>query len=479
MSFNSIEFLLFLPLVFILFWSLKGKTMRNILIIAASYIFYGWWDWRFLILIAFTSLCSYLSGLLLDRNMSKKRIRLLILWSNVFINLAILGIFKYYNFFVTGITQLFSQFGVHLDSVTVSLILPVGISFYTFQALSYTIDVYRGKIEATRDIVAFFAFISFFPQLVAGPIERATNLLPQFLAHKSFSYPQAVSGMRLILWGLFKKIVIADNCAIVVNMVFNNYMDENTVSLWYGALCFTFQIYGDFSGYSDMAIGIARLFGYNLMRNFNYPYFSRDISEFWRKWHISLTTWFRDYVYIPLGGSRVKKSKVARNTLIIFLTSGLWHGADYTFIFWGMYHATLFMPMILSGKNRKYLDCIGKKRGLAAMRESSLMALTFILVMIGWIIFRADNIHMALNYIENMFSHFRGDLNLTGGRSCLGWIALFITIEWISKDRESPFDFKNHGIFAFRSARWTLYFIFSIVILMFCAPPQSFIYFQF
>ena len=479
MTFNSIEFLLFLPIVFMIYWRLSDRTLRNLLIITASYIFYGWWNWRFLLLIAFTTLCSYLSGLLLSDPTKSKTRRLSVLWINVAVNLTILGVFKYFNFFTASLSQLLSPIGIHLDSVTMSLILPVGRSFYTFQALSYSIDVYRHKIEATRDIAAFFAFISFFPQLVAGPIERATNLLPQFLSGRIFKYPEAVSGMRLILWGLFKKVVIADNCAIVGNMIFENYTDVNTLSLWYGALCFTFQIYGDFSGYSDMAIGVARLFGYNLMRNFDYPYFSRDITEFWRKWHISLTTWFRDYVYIPLGGSRVKKSKVTRNTFIIFLTSGLWHGANYTFIAWGMYHAILFLPMILTGRNRKHAQDTGSTKGLAAMREASLMGLTFLLVMIGWVIFRADNISMAGHYIFRMFSQFKGGTELTGGRMCLMWIAVLIIVEWIGRRRQCPLDFDAKGIFAHRSVRWTAYYLLCLAILLFSAQPQTFIYFQF
>ena len=278
----------------------------------------------------------------------------------------------------------------------------MGISFYTFQALSYSIDVYRGKIEPTKDIVAFFAFISFFPQLVAGPIERATNLLPQFLKKREFNYDTAVDGMRQILWGLFKKIVVADNCAVFVDQVFSTYTYQSGSSLLLGAIFFTFQIYGDFSGYSDIAIGTAKLFGIKLMRNFNVPYFSRDIAEFWRRWHISLTTWFRDYVYIPLGGSRVSKAKVIRNTFIIFLVSGFWHGANWTFIAWGAYHAILFLPLILTGKNRKYTNQISEGRVLPTFKEAGQMLLTFFLAVIGWIIFRAESIGQAWEYVCGM-----------------------------------------------------------------------------
>lgn len=328
MLFTSIEFFVFLPLVFALYWVLNRHTRRqNLLVVAASYVFYGWWDWRFLLLIAFTSACSYFSGLLINGGRWRKAA----LWGNIIINLAILGLFKYYDFFAVEFAQLF---GLSSDSVTLNLILPVGISFYTFQALSYSIDIYRGKMEPTRDVVAFFAYVSFFPQLVAGPIERATNLLPQFQRQRQFDYGLAVDGVRQMLWGFFKKVVVADNCAVYVDDIWNNISGESSLNLIMAAVLFSIQIYCDFSGYSDIAIGCAKLFGIRLMRNFKVPYFSRDIAEFWRRWHISLTTWFRDYVYIPLGGSRVSKAKVVRNTFIIFLVSGLWHGANWTFLSW-------------------------------------------------------------------------------------------------------------------------------------------------
>ena len=340
MLFNSIEFMLFLPVVFLLYWfvfdrfisKLKWQLrLQNAFVVVASYVFYGWWDWRFLLLIVFTSLSSWGSGMLMQKVDAKSvnwvgesrriaRKRKLITASNIVLNLAILATFKYYDFFVIEFAKLFH---LSADGILLNVILPVGISFYTFQALSYSIDVYRRKIEPTRDIIAFFAFISFFPQLVAGPIERATNLLPQFLKKREFDYETAVDGCRQILWGLFKKIVVADNCAVVVNEIFADYTNMPASLLLVCALFFTFQIYGDFSGYSDIAIGTAKLFGIKLMRNFNIPYFSRDIAEFWRRWHISLNTWFRDYVYIPLGGSRTTKAKIVRNIFVIFLLSGL------------------------------------------------------------------------------------------------------------------------------------------------------------
>ena len=426
MLFNSIQFALFLPIVFLLYWFVfdrfisKSKwqlRLQNAFVVVASYVFYGWWDWRFLLLIAFTSFCSWGSGMLMQRVENQQidpnltgggksleinklqRRKKLITTANIVLNLLILAIFKYYDFFITEFAQLFH---ISTDGLLLKVILPVGISFYTFQALSYSIDVYRGKIEPTKDIIAFFAFISFFPQLVAGPIERATNLLPQFLKKREFNYDTAVDGMRQILWGLFKKIVVADNCAVYVDQVFSTYTEQTGSTLLLAAIFFTFQIYGDFSGYSDIAIGTAKLFGIKLMRNFNVPYFSRDIAEFWRRWHISLTTWFRDYVYIPLGGSRVSKAKVIRNTFVIFLLSGFWHGANWTFIAWGAYHAILFLPLILTGKNRKYTNQVAEGRILPTLKEAGQMLLTFFLAVLGWIIFRAESIGMAWEYVCGM-----------------------------------------------------------------------------
>lgn len=358
MLFNSLAFAVFLPIVFVLYWFVFNRNLKwqNAFVVVASYVFYGWWDWRFLLLIAFTSLCSYVSGLYIERYREKgnEKAAKWVSVSNIVLNIGILGFFKYCNFFITSFVDAFSLVGIHLSETTLQIILPVGISFYTFQAISYSIDVYKKKLEVTKDVVAFFAFVSFFPQLVAGPIERATHLLPQFYGRRVFDEAKATDGMRQILWGLFKKMVVADNCAVVVDTIFANYQQESGSTLLFGAVLFAFQIYGDFSGYSDIAIGCARLFGIELKRNFNYPYFSRDIAEFWRRWHISLTTWFRDYVYIPFGGSRTSKAKVVRNTFIIFLVSGLWHGPNWTFVTWGFYHALLFLPLLLFGANRRY-----------------------------------------------------------------------------------------------------------------------------
>ena len=362
MLFNSVTFAVFLPIVFLLYWFIFQRKFKiqNILLVVASYFFYGWWDWRFLSLLILSSLTDFVIGIKISSQLKKEKRAVTSpkFWLIVSLvtNLGILGFFKYFNFFIESFVSLLAQFGISQSYATLNIILPVGISFYTFQTLSYTIDIYRRKIEPTKDIVSFFAFVSFFPQLVAGPIERATNLLPQFNKKRIFDYEKAVVGMRQILWGLFKKIVIADNCAVYVNMVFENPQDQTGSTLLLGAIFFAFQIYGDFSGYSDIAIGTARLFGFNLMQNFAFPYFTRDIAEFWRCWHISLTTWFRDYLYIPLGGSRVSKTKLVRNTFIIFIVSGFWHGANWTFIVWGAFHALLFLPLILLNQNRKYTN---------------------------------------------------------------------------------------------------------------------------
>ncbi len=507
MLFNSIQFALFLPIVFLLYWFVfdrfisKSKyqlRLQNAFVVVASYVFYGWWDWRFLLLIAFTSFCSWGSGMLMQRVENQQidmnltgggksleinklqRRKKLITTANIVLNLLILAIFKYYDFFVTEFAQLFH---ISTDGLLLKVILPVGISFYTFQALSYSIDVYRGKIEPTKDIVAFFAFISFFPQLVAGPIERATNLLPQFLKKREFNYDTAVDGMRQILWGLFKKIVVADNCAVYVDQVFSTYTEQTGSTLLLAAIFFTFQIYGDFSGYSDIAIGTAKLFGIKLMRNFNVPYFSRDIAEFWRRWHISLTTWFRDYVYIPLGGSRVSKAKVVRNTFIIFLLSGFWHGANWTFIAWGAYHAVLFLPLILTGKNRKYTNQIAEGRILPTLKETGQMLLTFFLAVMGWIIFRAESIGQAWHYFQGMM---QSDTLLASYRFFKRpalwptnlFVVIMLLVEWLQRGKE-------HGLNLYqtkltRGVRLLVYYVMALLVLYYgLGTQQTFIYFQF
>lgn len=475
MLFNSLEFAIFLPIVFFLYWFVVGRNLRlqNLFIVGGSYLFYGWWDWRFLLLIAFTTFCSYLSGTLIEKYRNKRHAKVIAI-ANIVLNLLILCLFKYFNFFSENLAKLFEVFGVELDWVTLDFLLPVGISFYTFQALSYTIDVYKRKIEPTHDPVSFFAFVSFFPQLVAGPIERATQLLPQFHVKRHFDYAKAVDGMRQILWGLFKKMVVADNCATIVNQIFDNYQDQSGSTLVLGAVLFTFQIYGDFSGYSDIAIGTARLFGIDLMRNFNYPYFSRDIAEFWRRWHISLTTWFRDYIYIPLGGSRGTKWESLRNTMVIFLVSGLWHGANWTFIVWGAYHALLFAPLLLLGRNRKYTGVVAENSVLPSLRELGQMLGTFALVVVGWIIFRAESIGQAWDYIAHICNRSLFSMPV-GGKKALLFAAVLIAVEWVG--RRNQFALQKMPRQAW--LRYAIYYVIGLSILFFSGTGTTFIYFQF
>ena len=410
MLFNSIEFLLFLPIVFVLYWFVFNKNIKhqNLLILVSSYFFYGWWDYRFLSLIILSTIFDYVIGLNIS-NQSSKNNQKILLWCSVLFNLGVLGFFKYYNFFIESWIDLFSSIGYEINSVwTLNIILPVGISFYTFQTMSYTIDIFKGKLNPTKDFVSFAAFVSFFPQLVAGPIERATNLLPQILNKREFKYEQGVQGLKLIFWGLFKKVVIADTLAPVVNDIFENYQDFGGVTLWLGAIYFAFQIYCDFSGYSDIAIGTSKLFGFEVMSNFKFPYFSRNIGEFWRRWHISLSTWFRDYLYIPLGGSKKGKRISLINIFIIFLVSGFWHGANWTFIVWGLFHSILFIPSFIFKTNRKYVSSIIAENSLMPTpKEFIQVGITFILVTIGWVFFRSETIGDSFNYIINMTQNFQ------------------------------------------------------------------------
>ena len=487
MLFNSIDFAIFLPIVFILYWFVTNNNLKlqNFLIVAASYLFYGWWDWRFLFLILFSTIVDYSVGMALktESNQTKRKV---LLWTSILVNLGFLGFFKYYNFFLENFVTAFSFFGNPISPQGLNIILPVGISFYTFQTLSYTIDIYKRKLTATKDFVAFSAFVSFFPQLVAGPIERATHLLPQFYKRRKFDYALAVDGMRQILWGLFKKIVIADNCAEFANQIFNNSAEMNGSTLVLGAIFFTFQIYGDFSGYSDIAIGTSRLFGFDLMQNFNFPYFSRDIAEFWRRWHISLNTWFRDYLYIPLGGSRGGTWMKIRNTFIIFLVSGFWHGANWTFIIWGLLNACYFLPIMLSNNNRKNLDTVAQGNILPSFKELLQMGSTFGLTVFAWIFFRAKNVEHALSYISGIFSskNFFHIIPATwGGRllSDFGFaliaIVILITVEWFGRDEQ--YGIEGLSKVRFRIVRWSIYVIIVLFIVIFAGGSQDFIYFQF
>ncbi|WP_430813455.1 MBOAT family O-acyltransferase [Carboxylicivirga sp. RSCT41] len=476
MIFNSLDFAIFLPIVFCLYWFvLKNKLkLQNLLIVMASYVFYGWWDWRFLSLIIFSTLVDYTIGLKLK---SENRIvrRKLLLWTSILVNLGFLGFFKYYNFFLDNFISAFSFFGRSINANSLNIILPVGISFYTFQTLSYTIDIYKRKLEPTQDFVSFAAFVSFFPQLVAGPIERATHLLPQFAKQRVFDESKASDGMRQILWGLFKKIVVADNCAVIVNQIFNDYGTQSSSTLFMGAIFFAFQIYGDFSGYSDIAIGTSRLFGFNLMQNFAFPYFSRDISEFWRRWHISLSTWFRDYVYIPLGGSRGGISAKIRNTLIIFIVSGFWHGANWTFIIWGAINALYFLPLLLLNRNRNYIEVVAKGKLLPSFKELIMMCSTFILVTFSWVFFRAENVGVAYDYILRMIDMSFFSLPAIDYKPVL-YILILLSVEWINRGKKHGLEFSN---IRFGVLRWSAYVTIFCLILFLGAKSQSFIYFQF
>lgn len=483
MLFNSIDFAIFLPIVFTLYWFVTNKNLKlqNYLIVAASYLFYGWWDGRFLSLILFSTIVDYSISRKL-RNQENQLKRKTLLWTSIIVNLGFLGFFKYYNFFLDNFITAFSFFGTELKANSLHIILPVGISFYTFQTLSYTIDVYKRKLEPTKDFIAFSAFVSFFPQLVAGPIERATHLLPQFYKKRTFDYAKAVDGMRQILWGLFKKIVIADNCAEYANQIFNNSTDMNGSTLVLGAIFFTFQIYGDFSGYSDIAIGTSRLFGFDLMRNFNFPYFSTNIAEFWRRWHISLSTWFRDYLYIPLGGSRGGTWMKVRNTFIIFILSGFWHGANWTFIVWGALNAIYFLPLLLTNNNRNNLGIVAQGKLFPSLKEISFMLFTFGLTVFAWIFFRAENIGHAISYISEILSPSLFSIPKFAGMSSalttIILVAIFVLVEW--QGREGQYAISEIGQKWNRPIRWTIYSLIIFAIGMFMPSVESpFIYFQF
>ena len=481
MLFNSFSYALFLPAVFLLYWLPFGKfrlSWQNVLLLVASYVFYCSWDWRFAFLITFTSASSFFTALLIEKGQAGSRK----FWAalNIIINLCILGFFKYAGFFVDSFKALAGLFGWTITGPAIQIILPVGISFYTFQALSYSIDVYARRIQPTRDAVAFFSFISFFPQLVAGPIERATSLLPQMLAPRRFDYCQAVDGLRQMLWGFFKKLIIADGCAEVVNQVWGGLDSATGMMLLVCSLLFTFQIYADFSGYSDIAIGCAKLFGIKLTTNFKVPYFSRNVREFWRRWHITLMGWFTQYVYFPLGGSRCSRSRTVLNTIIVFALSGLWHGADWTFVLWGLYHALLFVPLILLGSQR-YKDTVAHGRMLPSLGELVSMVVTFLLINFGWILFRAPDFTAFSEFVSRLFSpslfNYHG---LTMKMAAmLAWCAALILVEWIQRERPHVLQIDGYRLFASRPARLALYALVVFLIFYFAGQVQTFIYFQF
>ena len=479
MLFNSLEFLIFLPIVFTGYWLLaRHLKLQNLFVVVASYVFYGWWDWRFLILIAFTSLWSFAFGLFELKCEARSLPSKLRLALSCVINLGILGYFKYCDFFVSQAAVVLRQFGFEPHVSSLNIILPVGISFYTFQALSYTIDVYRHSIKPTKDPIAFFAFISFFPQLVAGPIERATNLLPQFLKPRQFDYPLAVEGCRQMLWGFFKKMVVADGCALAANNLLTS-DSHSSLSLLVGLFCFSMQIYGDFSGYSDIAIGASKTFGIRLMRNFDIPYFARNIGEFWRRWHISLTTWFKDYLYIPLGGSRKGRVRTIINTFVIFVVSGFWHGASWTFIMWGVLHAVAFVPSLLLGTNRRHVrEAIAEERWLPSLADAFGMFSTFLVVMLGWAFFRADTVGQSFMWVKEILFGFDFSIKpilRQGAPHAVLWTSVMLLCEWVN--RKCEFGFARYPVNA--SARYLVYWSIMLIIVLNLSPRQTFIYFQF
>ncbi|MDD6007355.1 MAG: MBOAT family protein [Bacteroidales bacterium] len=470
MLFNSLEFLFFLPIVFALYWLCAGRAnLRNLVIVIASYAFYGWWDYRFLALLALSTASSYASGIAIEKCQERKTAKW-ICAANVVFNLSILAFFKYFNFFGENFARMMDMLGWHTDWVMLDILLPVGISFYTFQAIGYTIDVYRRSTEASHNPITFAAFISFFPQLVAGPIERAGTMIHQFSGKVRFSQ-KFYDGMRQMLWGFFKKMVIADNCALFVDMVWDKYDVLNGSTMLLAAVFFTFQIYGDFSGYSDIAIGTGKLFGIDLSTNFKTPYFATNIGDFWRRWHISLMSWFRDYIYIPLGGSRVSKIITARNILLVFSLSGLWHGANWTFVTWGIYHAILLIAYSL------FISKI--KLPKSAITSVIGALLTFAAATIGWIIFRSADINEAWGIISKIFSASLFDYVTTNKEHYLVYIAIMLVVEWIYRKQEHALCIVGTGILKYKAARWAVYYLIVVAILLLAGPNGTFIYFQF
>ncbi len=478
MLFNSVSFAFFLPAIFFLYWFVCRKELKiqNALLLVASYFFYACWDWRFLFLLAFSTALDYYTGLKMEGAKSRQHKRGWLVLS-VAINLGFLGLFKYYDFFAESFSEFLSGFGLQVHPATLQVILPVGISFYTFHGLSYVLDIYRDKIKAEKNVIDYAVFVSFFPLLVAGPIERATHLLPQIKRERTFDYTRAVDGLRQILWGLFKKIVIADQCAIYVDQIFDPSASYSGSTLLLGAVLFAFQIYGDFSGYSDIALGTARLLGIELLRNFAFPYFSRDIAEFWRRWHISLSTWFRDYVYIPLGGSKGNTWTTVRNILIIFLLSGFWHGANWTFLAWGLLNAIYILPAILRRTHRDHLNIVAQGRVWPTWGEIGSISITFGLTVFAWIFFRADSIGHAFRFISSMFSASLWTLPQFMPWILFSLLILFILIEW--SGREHPYAIQRLATAWNRPLRWAVYFVMINLILLFFNQEQEFIYFQF
>ncbi len=477
MLFNSVAFALFLPITFILHWYFFSKkiTQQNFFLMLASYIFYAWWDFRFLFLLIFSTFLDFYTGGRIEKAENKKQKKAW-LFISIFVNLGFLMFFKYYNFFTETFVDSFSLIGLQFSPWILKIALPIGISFYTFHGMSYVFDIYYGLQKPVKNYIDYSLFVCFFPLLVAGPIERAHHLLPQVQIKRNFNYVNAVDGLRQILWGLFKKMVVADSCAIIANDVFANYNTASGSSLFLGAVFFAFQIYGDFSGYSDIALGTARLFGFELLRNFSYPYFARDIAEFWRSWHISLTTWFRDYLYFPLGGSRQGKYRAVLNTLIIFSISGFWHGANWTFLAWGLLHAIYFIPLLLFNRNRNHLNKVAPHGHLPSLKEVCQMSTTFIMVVIAWIFFRSPSLTIAFSYIKRMFSKSLFTMPQSIKKEVIGFIVFMLVLEWFNRNKPHALTFSVNSN---KTVRWAAYYVVAMLIFFFAQQSQTFIYFQF
>ncbi len=482
MLFNSLGFAIFLPIVFFLYWFVVSKNLKaqNTLLLISSYYFYSCWDWRFLFLLIFSTLLDYYTGLKMSSSNSQKSRRFWF-WTSICINLGFLGVFKYYNFFASSFAEALSGLGFNVHPSLINVILPVGISFYTFHGLSYVVDIYKNRIEPEKNYITYAVFVSYFPLLVAGPIERATHLLPQIKRKRSFDYYQATDGLRQILWGLFKKIVIADNCAQYANMMFENPDHFSGSGLLLGAIFFAFQIYGDFSGYSDIALGTSKLFGIELLQNFSFPYFSRDIAEFWRRWHISLSSWFKDYLYIPLGGSKGNTWMKVRNTFIIFIVSGFWHGANWTFIIWGLLNAIYFLPLLFSNKNRHHIEIVAKGHFFPSTKETFSILITFGLTVFAWIFFRAESVSDALNYISKIFSSSLFEIprfpKMGRAKTTILLTVFMLIIEWLG--RENNYALEKIVPKWKAPIRYAFYYAIIFCIFWYGQKEQQFIYFQF
>lgn len=477
MFFNSLQFALFLPIVFVLYWFVfsKTKTAQNIFLVVASYVFYACWDWQLLFLLLFSTLLCYFSGLQIEKSIAEKS-RKFWFWLAVIFNLGFLGIFKYYNFFASSCAEMLNFIGIKSSPILLDLILPVGISFYTFHGLSYIIDIYYKRIQPEKNAIDYALFVSYFPLLVAGPIERATHLLPQVKQKRNFDFDKAKEGIYQIIWGFVKKVVIADTCATYANAIFDNHSSMNSGSLILGAVYFAFQIYGDFSGYSDMALGMSKLFGLDLLRNFNNPYFSRDIAEFWRRWHISLSSWFRDYLYIPLGGSRGNKLLQVRNVFIIFIVSGFWHGASWTFVAWGFINALYFLPSLLLGTNRTNMETAELRWDFNSIKVFFNILTTFSITCLAWIFFRAKSIEIAFDYIGQIFRNrnFSSQYlhNERYSNELVLLVLVFICVEWKSRYKIEPIS----GKYSWLKLTFCLL---AIIALGTYSDYKEFIYFQF